>query len=62
MESLGYYYLDAPEERPPVDFVQSAIVDVGGKTVPPVFLVVCDQVFSAGHLNGHEGRVPTRGF
>ena len=51
MKNLGYYYLDAPEEGPPVDFVEGAIIDVSGQTIPPVLLVVRDQVFGAGHLN-----------
>jgi hypothetical protein len=50
-------YLYAPEERPPVDFVQGPIVDIGGRTVPPMLLIVRDQMFSTGHLNEYEHRI-----
>ena len=57
MGSLDNVYLNAPEEWPPVDFVQGPIIDIRGQTIPPVFLIVCDQMFSASHLNGCEYEV-----
>lgn len=57
MDSSCYFYLDAPEEWPPVDLVQGAIIDVRGQTIPPVFLVVRDQMFGAGHLYECENRI-----
>ena len=54
MKRSGQSHVDAPEERPPVDLMQGAVVDVRGHSVPPVLLVVCDQMFGAGHLNENE--------
>ena len=52
-------HFDAPEEWPPVDLMQGAVIDVRGQTVPPVFLVVCDKVFGTGHLNEDERGIYT---
>ena len=59
MARSGRSHFDAPEEWPPVDLMQGAVIDVRGKTVPPVFLVVCDQVFGTSHLNEDERGIPT---
>ena len=56
-EPLSHF--DTPEEWPPVDLMQSTVIDICGQTVPPVFLVVCDQVFGAGHLNENEHGIYT---
>lgn len=42
-------HLDAPEERIIVHLVHGAVVDLGNEAVPPVLLVVRDEVFGAGH-------------
>lgn len=34
--------------------MQGAVINICGQTVPPVLLVVCDQMFGTGHLNEHE--------
>jgi len=39
--------------------MQGAVVDIRGQTVPPVFLVVCNQVFGTGHLNEDERGIYT---
>ncbi len=38
-------YLDAPQERIKVYFVSRPIVQVGAITIPPMFLVICKEVF-----------------
>ena len=52
-------YFDAPQEWPPVDFMQGAIVDVRGQTVSPMLLIVCNKMFGAGHLNQNEHPIYT---
>jgi len=39
-------YLDAPQERIEVYFVSGPIVQIGAITIPPMFLVICKEVFS----------------
>ena len=42
--------------------MQGAIVDVGGETIPPMLLIVCDQMFRAGHLIECQGSIGSKSF
>jgi len=59
MEGSCQSHLDAPEEWPPVDLMQGAVIDIRGETVPPMFLAVCDQMFGTGHLSENERATST---
>jgi len=52
-------HFDAPDEWPPVDFMQGAVINIRGQTVSPMLLVVRDQMLGTSHLNENEYHVNT---